>query len=119
MRSDLHEHKWIVLLMPERLLMYFQDAIAWAVGLDVTTAPTPWFSRAWEYGERAWRVAAGDVAAVCWDCGNGWMDIVTLEPLRPMDPPEFRAAAVRFHERLSAAMQNPDLNGGDEWPEEE
>ena len=113
MRSDPDEHKWIVLLIPHGLLMFFQDAIAWAIGLDVTTVPTPWFKRAWEYGERAWRVVGVDMAAVCWDCGNGWMDIVTLEPLRHMGPSDFKAAAVKFYERLSEAMQNPDLNSGD------
>lgn len=117
MGSDPDEHKWIVLLIPHGLLMFFQDAIAWAIGLDVTTVPTPWFNRAWEYGERAWRVVGVDMAAVCWDCGNGWMDIVTLEPLCPMGPSEFQAAAVKFYERLSEAMQNPDLNSGDECPE--
>ena len=113
MRSDPDEHEWIVLLIPHGLLMFFQDAIAWAIGLDVTTTPTPWFNRDSEYGERAWRVVAGDMAAVCWDCGNGWMDIVTLEPLRLIGPLDFRAAAVKFYERLSEAMQNPDLNGGE------
>ena len=93
----------------------FQDAVAWAVGIDVDSTPTPWFHRASEYGERAWRAVGNTIAAVCWDCGNGWMDIVTLEPLRPMGPLEFRAAAVRFYERLSDAMENPDLNSGDDF----
>ncbi len=90
----------------------FQDAIAWAAGIDVKSAPTPWFQRADEYGERAWRLVGESLAAVCWDCGNGWMDILTLEPLSAVEPPEFRAAAVEFYSRLGEATQNPDLNGG-------
>ncbi len=90
----------------------FQDAIAWAAGIDVKSAPTPWFQRADEYGERAWRLVGESLGAVCWDCGNGWMDILTLEPLSAVEPAEFRAAAVEFYSRLGEAMQNPDLNGG-------
>jgi len=90
----------------------FQDAIAWAAGIHVESAPTPWFQRAEEYGERAWRLVGESLAVVCWDCGNGWMDILTLEPLRTVDPAEFRAGAVEFYSRLGEAMRNPDLNGG-------
>ena len=90
----------------------FQDAIAWAAGINVESAPTPWFQRADEYGERAWRLVGESLAAVCWDCGNGWMDILTLEPLSAVEPAEFRAAAGAFYSRLGEAMQNPDLNGG-------
>lgn len=90
----------------------FQDAIAWAAGIDVESAPTPWFQRADEYGESAWLLVGESVAVVCWDCGNGWMDILTLEPLRTADPSDFRAAAVEFYSRLEGAVQNPELNGG-------
>jgi hypothetical protein len=89
----------------------FQDTIVWAAGIDVESAPTPWFQRVDEYGERAWRLVGASLAVVCWDCGNGRMDILTLEPLRTADPAEFRAAAVQFYSRLGEAMQNPDLNG--------
>ena len=92
--------------------LVYEDAIAWAAGIDVESTPTPWFERSEEYGERAWRLVGKDVAVVCWDCGNGWMDIMTLEPLASTGPHEFRAAAVRFYNRLSEAMENPDLNGG-------
>jgi len=92
---------------------YFcEDAIAWAAGVDVESAPTPWFERAEEYGERAWRLAGKSIAVVCWDCGNGWMDILTVEPLHTADPAEFRRAAVEFYSRLEKAMQDSDLNGG-------
>jgi len=91
---------------------FYEDAIAWAAGIDVESTPTPWFERSEEYGERAWRLVGKDVAVVCWDCGNGWMDILTLEPLWGIDPPEFRAAAVKFYGRLEEAMQDPDFNGG-------
>jgi hypothetical protein len=90
----------------------FQDAVAWAAGIGVESAPMPWFQRVDEYGERAWRLVGENLAVVCWDCGNGWMDILTLEPLRTADPAEFRAAAVEFYSRLEDAIQNPNLNGG-------
>ena len=90
----------------------FQDAIACAAGIDVELTPTPCFHRADEYGERAWRLVGGGLAVVCWDSGNGWMNILTLEPLSAVEPAEFRAAAVEFYSRLGEAMQNPDLNGG-------
>lgn len=92
--------------------LLFEDAVAWAAGIHVESAPTPWFERAEEYGERAWRVVGKEVAVVCWDCGNGWMSLLTLEPLRPVEPATFRAAAVRFFGRLEEAVQDPDLNGG-------
>ena len=95
--------------------LVFQDAIAWAAGLDLDRTPTPWFRRADEYGSRVWRLFGNNLAVVSWDCGNGWMTIMTLEPLTAITPDEFRVAAARFWSRLLEAMDDPDLNGGDDF----
>lgn len=91
--------------------MVYEEAIAWEAGIDVESEPTPWFTRAEEYGERAWRVVGEDVAVVGWDCGNGWMAVLTLEPLSVVHPEQFKAMAVKFYERLHEAIEDPDLSG--------
>jgi hypothetical protein len=91
--------------------IFYEEAIVRAVGLVPRHEVSPWFSRVEQYGERAWRVAGPELAAVCWDCGNGWMTMITLEPTRAVDPDQFRALAVGFWQRLFEAVEAPAFSG--------